>query len=719
MRCLLPLLPLLLLLLLLPALAGAAETIHIGVLSHRGSEITLRTWSATADYLSEQLPDYRFSVVPLDFHEVEAAVAAAEVDFVLVNPGIYVSLEVGHRVSRIATLNNRHGGVPFNLFGGVLFTRADRADRADVAELADLKGKRLVAVDETSLGGFLMAWGEIARAGIDPWRDLDSVTFAGTHDEVVKAVRDGRADVGTVRTDILEVMAAAGEIQLTDLRVINSRSRPDFPFAHSTRLYPEWPFSKVRHTPNHLAQQVAVALLNMPPDHPAAVAGQYAGWTIPLDYQPVHELLKELNLPPYQAHIRPLDVLRAYWPWLLVGLLALLLLVALSAWGVVLNRRLQRANLMLERQHNLILDSVAEGVYGVDLNGNCTFVNRAMERITGWKAQEFTGRPQHEVMHHTRSDGTPHTPDQCPVYATCRDGRPRFVEDDMFWRKDGSRFPVEYSTNPIEDARGNIVGVVVVFRDMTERRQAEERMRQHQLELAHVARLTNMGEMASGLAHEINQPLAAIANYTRGCVRLLKAGDAQPGQLLEVMERVAVQAERAGEIIRQMRAFIRKDQSAVQEVDLNLAVRELFGFVGPELRRAEVALVLDLDERVPRVLGQPIQIEQVLLNLVRNAIEAMEEGTRERCLRVSSRVIGGVAEVAVADTGPGLDGELMQKLFEPFVTTKAQGMGLGLSISRGIIEAHGGRMVVESRSGEGAVFRFTLPLHENQDENAA
>ncbi len=168
------------------------------------------------------------------------AVERSEVDFVLVNPGIYVNLEVHYRVSRIATLNNRLGNTPYNIFGGVIFTRDDHKD---VTRLADLKGKTLMAVDAISLGGFQMAWRELSDENIDPYQDLAELSFGGIHDQVVLAVRDGKVDAGTVRTNILERMALEGSIDFQEFRIINDRSDPAFPLSHSTRLYPEWPFS--------------------------------------------------------------------------------------------------------------------------------------------------------------------------------------------------------------------------------------------------------------------------------------------------------------------------------------------------------------------------------------------------------------------------------------------------------------------------------------------
>ncbi len=695
------------------------EPVRIGVLSHRGYVATLQLWGKTAEYLSEHLPEYRFAIVPLDFNEVEPAVDAWAIDFILVNPGIYVSLEVQHRISRIATLNNRRGtpATPYNLFGGVIFARADRED---IQSLHDLVGKSMLAVDETSLGGYQMAWREMAAEGITPG-DLGLVRFAGTHDAVVMAVRAGEVDVGTVRTDILERMADRGRIDLSEFRVINPQVNTEFPFAHSTRLYPEWPFSKLFHTSNTLAQRVAVALLNMPQDHPAALVGQYAGWTIPLDYQPVHEAFQELRLPPYEKQVTLGEVTRQYWHWLVGTGLALMLMAFLSTWVIRLNRQIRSAKSCLEQQHKLILDSVADGIYGVDRSGRSTFVNRAMEQMTGWKAEEVIGRNQHDILHHTRADGSYHPPSECPVYATYLHNQPRFVADDVFWRKDGSAIPVEYSSNPVQNERGEVIGAVVVFRDTTERKEAEEDARQRQLELARASRLSTLGEMASGIAHELNQPLSAITNYTRGCIRMLRSGEPSLERIGEAMERVAAQAERAGEIIRQIRRFIRKEEPERRPAELDRVVRELVGFIGPEARRAGTAVHLRLEEGLPAVLAHEIQIEQVILNLIRNALEAMADiEPSRRQLVIEGNRVGDQVQICVEDSGCGVGEALGERIFEPFVTTKTQGMGLGLSISRGIIESHGGDLTAGTGS-RGARFCFRIPIHEpkRRSDNAA
>jgi phosphate/phosphite/phosphonate ABC transporter binding protein len=690
------------------AAAAPERQVRIGVLSHRGSSKSRAVWQPTADYLTAQIPGYRFEVRPLDFADVEPAIADGSVEFVLVNPAIYVALEINHGVSRIATLKTCSGDVARNVFGGVIFTRADRDD---INSIADLPGKRFMAVDPTSLGGYQMAQAELLRHGIDPQRHFKPLVFGGIHDAVVLAVRDGKADAGTVRTDVLEQMAAAGAIDLADFKVLGAREHPDLPLLHSTPLYPEWPFSRLASTPTALAQAVAVALLQMQPPSDTTAGCNYAGWTVPLDYQPVHQLLRELNRPPYDT-ARPftlLDALSKYWLAVLIGTLALLLMALLTSRVLQLNQRLSRANTRLERRHQLILDSVAEGIYGVDLNGRATFVNKAMERMSGWRAEELIGNETHEIIHHTRADGDPHPREDCPVYTTFRDEQSRFVDDDVFWRRDGASFPVEYSATPIRDEQGQTIGTVVVFRDITERREAAERFRRQEAEQAHFTRLSTLGEMASGIAHELNQPLTAITTNARACVRMIAAGRATMTTCAEVMTKIAEQAERAGEVIRHIRRFVRKEEPEMAPVTVADMFETVMVLMRQDARRAGVALHRQIGFGADCVMAQRTQIEQVLLNLVRNAVEAMLDQPRERRVLLLARRNADMVEIRVVDTGPGLGKGSPEHLFEPFVTTKPQGLGVGLSISHGIVEAHGGRLRVDSTPGIGATFFFSLP----------
>ncbi len=279
-------------------------------------------------------------------------------------------------------------------------------------------------------------------------------------------------------------------------------------------------------------------------------------------------------MPPYDdlGEFTLWDAITRYWYWLIAGLVTLLFMVGMTLWVLHLNRELKKAKKRLEQQHELILDSVADGIYGVDLHGNSTFFNRAAEELTGWKAEDVIGKNQHRLLHHSHADGTPYSFEECPVYQTFCDSQSRYISDDLFWRQNGASFPVEYSSTPIKDEKGRTIGSVVVFRDITEQKQAEEDARQHQAELARAARLSTLGEMASGIAHEINQPLTAISTNAQASIRLLESNPPDTSLCVEVMDRIASQAARAGEIIRQLRRFVKKEPLERSEIDINSLV---------------------------------------------------------------------------------------------------------------------------------------------------
>lgn len=333
--------------LLLPFALGAfAADVNIGVLALRGPEKATEMWSATADYLDRALPGNTFHIVPLGFEDVRLAVRQGSIDFVLTNSAYYVELETLYGVSAIATLKNRFGGDGFSTFGGVIFTRADRND---IRRIQDLKGKILAAVDESSFGGWQAGWLEMKHQGLNPEQDCARIDFVSTHDNVVYAVRDGKADAGTVRTDTLERMAAEGKIKLSNFYVLNQQHVEGFPMQLSTPLYPEWPMAKLQKVPDDLAIRVAIALMQMPPESPAAQAAMIRGWTLPHNYQRVREAMRELRTGPYEALRKPplSEVLAEYGRWLIVALAVVVFALAVLAYVGQINRRLR------QKQHDL------------------------------------------------------------------------------------------------------------------------------------------------------------------------------------------------------------------------------------------------------------------------------------------------------------------------------------------------------------------------------
>ena len=346
------------------AAAAAVKTVRLGVLANGGAQTCWQKWGLTADYLSRTVPDCEFELVPLDHDEVFPAVERGEVDFVLASPSYYVQLETLYGVSRLVTLRNLVLGTPYTQFAGVIFCRADRDD---IRDLADLEGKRFMAVDKRSFGGWQMGWREFQEHGIDPHEDFADLRFGGTHDAVVSAVRDRKVDAGTVRTDTLERMAQEGKIRLEEFRVMNQYAGAEgFPFVRSTAEYPEWPMAKVAHTSDDVARGVAAALLAMPADSSSANGAGCAGWTIPLNYQAVHDCLKELRIGPYKDYgkVTARAVVRQYWPLLLICVLAAAVVLTFAVYGARLNRRLRQACAERERatqrlEHlNLVLRAI-------------------------------------------------------------------------------------------------------------------------------------------------------------------------------------------------------------------------------------------------------------------------------------------------------------------------------------------------------------------------
>ena len=351
-----------------------------------------------------------------------------------------------------------------------------------------------------------------------------------------------------------------------------------------------------------------------------------------------------------------------------------------------------------------ILDTVPDAMIVIDENGIMQSFSSAAERLFGWTAGEAIGRNVKLLMpspHREAHDG------YLERYSRTHERRIiGFGRVVVGQRKDGSTFPMELSVGEMETADGKFFTGFV--RDLTERQRTEARLQELQSELVHISRLTALGEMASALAHELNQPLSAIANYLRGSVRLLDAEPIPRERLTEALDKASEQTLRAGQIIRRLRDFVARGETERRVESLPKLIEEAGALALVGAKEHGVRVAFDLDPAVNLVLADKVQVQQVILNLIRNAIDAMEDSPR-RELSISVRpALDDLAQVTVTDTGPGISPEIAEQLFQPFITTKRHGMGVGLSISRTIVEAHGGRIWAEPSPGGGATFHFTL-----------
>jgi diguanylate cyclase (GGDEF)-like protein len=326
------------------------KNVTIGVLAFRGFQLTRERWQPMADYLSEQIADHHFTVIPVNNDNIESLVEQGKIDFVLSNPGSYSILEKQFQVRRLATMLNKANGGTATEFGAVIFTRKDRRD---IQDLEDLKGKRFMAVHRNAFGGWWMAKREIQRSGLDPDQDFQQLKFSSfPQDKIVYAVLNNEVDAGTVRTSLLERMNHDGLIDIRQFKILNPQHYHYFSQQLSTRLYPEWPFAATKKVPVKLAQDVALALLRIPEDHRATRSALIGGWTAPLDYQSVDGLMKELHVGYYENYgeISVAEIMAHYWHWLVYVLFAMFLLAILSSYFIGRNRRLLFSNRQLERE---------------------------------------------------------------------------------------------------------------------------------------------------------------------------------------------------------------------------------------------------------------------------------------------------------------------------------------------------------------------------------
>jgi C4-dicarboxylate-specific signal transduction histidine kinase/ABC-type phosphate/phosphonate transport system substrate-binding protein len=771
--------------LVLPRFALAQADMSIGVLAFRGKQDAIERWLPTARYLSERITDYRFEIVPLTLEGMLDQVEQNRLDFILTNTGNYVVLENAFGISRLATLKVRHLGAEFTQFGAVIFTRQDNTE---LNALADVAGHSMLAVSEEAFGGFQMAWRELLDAGIDPFEDL-RLKFGGfPQDDIVHAVLAGEVDVGTVRSGTLERMAADGLIELDRIKVLGARQSDVFPFLHSTRLYPEWPFAKARGTPEKLAQRVAVALLELEPDSEAALRAYSAGWTIPLDYGPVHELFRELEIGPYAYLGKPslTSVWREYKGWIIFSLAMMLLLVALLILISRANRRISQSELkyraeanqrrlaqeLLARHKEELEERVAErtaeladvnaslrrseatlrAIHDITSNAELRFEDklagllregcRFFEMETGLVVN--TGGDNADTLARVDIE-TERAPVDChrlvqsvreqigisqaPVAVSDLRGHSFQGQEDLCGLA-GSVLAADYlvddeaagiilfassSASPREFSDVDIDILQLMAQWLggeIERTEINRRAQAHQAQLAHVSRLNTMGEMATGIAHELNQPLTAILNYSGGSLRLLQKRGNGDSELHQAIVSIGNDARRAADIIKGLREFIQRGEHRRERFVLEDCIESAVELLRPRLLQHDIEVDIRRAEAVPEIVADRVQIEQVAVNLLINAIDAVCAGSQSpKKIEIGiTRTDAGEVAVSVSDSGDLLSQSVIERLFDPFYTTKSDGMGMGLSISRSIVESHGGTIEYLVNEAQHPTFRFTLPV---------
>ncbi|MEW6266869.1 MAG: PhnD/SsuA/transferrin family substrate-binding protein [Thermodesulfobacteriota bacterium] len=764
---------------------NAGSVVRVGVLANLGQEQAAARWGPTAEYLSRHIPGARFEIIPLDFERVRRAVETAEVDFLITNSGYYTELEAAYGVSRVATLKNMLAGHVLTVFGGVIFTRTDQKD---IKTLRDLKGRSFMAVERDSFGGWQSALREIVDSGLDPENDFSPLTFAGNHVAAVQAVRDGRVDAGTVRTDTLERMAAEGKINLADFRILNPKAdNPSFPFRLSTRLYPEWPLARLRHTPDDLAEKVTIALLSLKPDDPAARSAGIAGWTVPLDYQPIHELMKELRIGPYQkmGQITLATVVQKYWAYLLAGAGALMIMTLVTGYVIRLNRKIERTRLKLDEElthrkaaeealnkandelelrvqrrtvqlseaneqlirenarrlrvqeelrrqkefNENIVQTASALILTLDESGDITMFNHHAEQVTGYSRSEALGRDWIDLL-----TPEPQREERRRLFEQLfNGGEKQMVHENDIVRRDGGTRTVSWQYSLLNDDDGRTFALLAIGVDVTLRRRAEEQARIQHEQLIQADKMVALGTLVAGVAHEINNPTTSIMmnapnieKMWRGLAKILddhyeRHGDFLAGawpysqareRLPLLLEGITDGARRVKRIVAELKDYARQEgSSGAVPVVVNQAVEKALSLLSNLIRKSTKSFRVELGNHLPAVLVQSQRLEQIMINLVMNACQALSDPSQGVLVRTEHDPEAGSVIISVRDEGEGIPPAHLNRVTDPFFTTRREtgGTGLGLAICARIVQDCGGVMRFESKEGAGTTVTVTLP----------
>jgi PAS domain S-box-containing protein len=461
----------------------------------------------------------------------------------------------------------------------------------------------------------------------------------------------------------------------------------------------------------------------LPETHPSVTAMRlaldgHAGVMKTLDYRNVPVLaafvpVEGMNL----GVVVKIDVAEVERPFIRTAIVAGAGTFGIILLGVWLMQTLSRPLIQRleenETKYRTLFESANEGI--MVISDHIEECNDQVSRLLGYSKDELIGRRIVDFTPERQPQGDKSVEVAHDRFALARQGKQQYFS----WRsrrKDGSDIDVDVMLKSVQV--GKRIFILATLLDITDRRRAEIDLRRAEKEvadarenLAHMARLSTMGEMAAGIAHEINQPLTAIATYAQGCMRMLHNGVKEASEFADPLEKIVTQALRASEVIRRLRSFIKKSTSELEVIDCNQLVADVVKLAEVDARKHDILVYMHLADGLPEVNADPVQLQQVILNLIRNALEAMEE-TPRHLARVDVHTglsTTGQVSIRVIDCGPGLSEDALQRVFAPFYTTKATGMGMGLSISHSIITAHGGQLTVHNNvSGTGSCFVVAL-----------
>jgi PAS domain S-box-containing protein len=691
----------------------ADEPVRIGVLAYRPKPQTLEQWQALSKVLHQAIPEREFVVEALNYDELEAGVENKQLDFVLTNPGHYVHISYQHGFSApLATLVRRENSHSQEMFGGVIFALAERGD---LNALGDLRGKKIAATSQDSLGGFQMQAYEAAQAGIEIVKVSHLVITGMPHDAVLEAVLSGQADIGFIRSGVLEDLATRGQLELGRIKIINAQTSANFALL-STQLYPEWPFLAMPTVERELAKKVAGSLLLMSPGRIPGIDG----FTIPADYNSVEQLLRTLRAKPFDTvpQFTLTDIWQRY-PTPVLALSAgvfLVVLLSLSLFSVnrylaAERRRVREQNIRLadsEYRWKFALEGADEGVWDWDILSGEVFFSPRWKSMIGYEPDEFanTFAAWRDSLH---PDDTERVLQTLSDYF---DGKNKlyWVEFRMRCKDGRHKWILAKGMVVAHTPEGKPQRMLGTHVDIDKHKQIEQELRQ-----SHDALLrsnVDLEQFAYSVSHDMRQPLRMVSGHLQFLERNLRESlDEDARQNLNF---ALEGAKRMDAMIVSLLEYSRVGRKTQQKSWIaSDAVRdEVLQFVEPLAAQCQANIRCQGDW--PILYASRDELSRLLQNLLVNALHYRQE-YQAPVIDVSSEVSDGFWRLSVRDNGIGIDPGQFERLFQFFSRLQArqrfEGTGMGLALCRRIIEHHNGKIWVDSAGeGQGSCFTFEIPL---------
>jgi PAS domain S-box-containing protein len=630
-----------------PIPAYGAEPVRLGVLASPSKPQALAQWQPLAGVLKQAMPERDFVVVALSHPELDQAVAARQLDFVLTNGGHYLLLRNRNGLSSpLATLASDTTGQFLTVFGGVIFSRAGQAD---INTLSDIKGKAVAAVAIESQGAYQMQAYELSRVGVRLPQDVELITTGFPQDQVVKAVLAGRADVGFVRSGVLEGMAREGKLDINQLKIINRQALPDFPLQVSTRLYPEWPFAAMPHIDEKLARRVVVTLFELEDNTAATQMMGINGFVVPADYSPVEDVLRELRLPPFEVapSFTLKDVwIRYYWQTM-GGLLATGLILSLGVSILLMYRRLSANHtLVLLHQQKLqesedkfraLVESMSDWIWEMDRNGRYTYVSPKVEALLGYKPEEVLGKSPFDFM----------SPEEVQAVGkvfgeTIAKRAPLVALENSNLHKDGRLVVLETSGVPFFDVNGEFAGYRGIDRDISERKQTAQALAESEHRFRAILDATVDGILvADAQSHTFvtaNNAICDMLGYPMEELTRLGIADIHPAEAFPEVQR-QFERQMKGEIRVAPDLPVQRKDGSVFFADVSTAPMVLAGRLLLVGIFHDVTARKQAEEKISKLNNE---LEEKVVERTRQLLAAQEDLVRKEKLALLGQIAGSV-----------------------------------------------------------------------------